>query len=269
MKNKKGRIVILPYKMGSESAEAFAKELKVLRIHPDETKTKFVGRDADVIVNWGNSTFMPQVRKGETPSLINHPRAVRVATDKLETFKVLSNSGVPVPEFTTERQRAEQWLRDEESKRIFCRTILNSHSGNGIVIARKDTEVVNAPLYVKGIPKDREFRVHVLRNVIFDRQEKKARAGIREQLGEDWVSDVRSHANGWVFTRENVTIPKEVEEAAIKAVAALGLDFGAVDICCTKKGVPFVLEINTAPSLQGTTLELYTKVFNKFLGFKE
>ena len=69
---------------------------------------------------------------------------------------------------------------------------------------------------------------------------------------------VRNLANGWVFCRDNVVEPDGLRDAAVSACAALGLDFGAVDIIWNEReNKCYVLEVNTAPGLQGTTLENY------------
>lgn len=264
MKTKR-RIVVLPYKMASQSAGNLSKRLGVKRIIPDPDATKFVARPDDVIINWGNSQFTPKMKAGTRPLLLNTPESIRNAADKLRTFELLHNNGVPAPEFTTSKSIASRWLKEGETSRVFCRTVLNGHSGKGIVIAREPKELVDAPLYVKGVAKQDEYRIHVMRDTVFDEQQKKAKKGIRDEMGPDWESGVRSHANGWVFTRAGVTAPKKVKEAAIKTITALGLDFGAVDIVETKKGKVFVLEANTSPGLEGTTLDNYEQMFKKFL----
>ena len=38
-------------------------------------------------------------------------------------------------------------------------------------------------------------------------------------------------------------------QTIMKAMEAVGLDFGAVDVVITEDGTPYVLEINTAPEL--------------------
>ncbi|MNY81884.1 hypothetical protein D3C86_2236870 [compost metagenome] len=48
------------------------------------------------------------------------------------------------------------------------------------------------------------------------------------------------------------------------AVNALGLDFGAADVIWNDhRKQAFVLEVNTAPGLTGTTLEKYAKALKE------
>jgi len=52
-------------------------------------------------------------------------------------------------------------------------------------------------------------------------------------------------------------------DEGLASVMALGLDFGAVDIVYNENdNKAYVLEINTAPGLSGTTLEKYVEVFS-------
>jgi D-alanine-D-alanine ligase-like ATP-grasp enzyme len=54
------------------------------------------------------------------------------------------------------------------------------------------------------------------------------------------------------------------DQLSVEAVAALGLDFGAVDIIEDKEGNFYVLEINTAPGLEGHTVTSYAKAFHGY-----
>jgi D-alanine-D-alanine ligase-like ATP-grasp enzyme len=53
-------------------------------------------------------------------------------------------------------------------------------------------------------------------------------------------------------------------EHSISAVNTLGLDFGAVDLIVAKDGRVYVLEVNTAPGIEGITLEKYVKAFQNY-----
>ena len=59
-------------------------------------------------------------------------------------------------------------------------------------------------------------------------------------------------------------IPKGLCPLGVEAAKALGLDFGAVDII-EKNGRYYVLEVNTAPRLEGYSIERYSNYFKWFI----
>lgn len=87
---------------------------------------------------------------------------------------------------------------------------------------------------------------------------------------------VRSHANGWVFAHNDLHLPDgtrtAIVDAAIRAVSALGLDFGAVDILVRhRRRDPSslhslaVAEVNTAPGIENTaTLNAYVEAIRGY-----
>ena len=75
---------------------------------------------------------------------------------------------------------------------------------------------------------------------------------------------VRSYDNGWVFCRRNVRIDGAMEATAIKSLMCLGLDFGAVDMI-DLEFLPLVLEVNTAPGIEGTTIQKYADAIRGLL----
>ncbi len=73
---------------------------------------------------------------------------------------------------------------------------------------------------------------------------------------------IRSNKKGWKFsgvTLDNLSAP--LKNAAIKSVAAVGLDFGAVDCAISLIDTPYIIEINSGPGLQGTALQKYVDAF--------
>jgi glutathione synthase/RimK-type ligase-like ATP-grasp enzyme len=183
--------------------------------------------------------------------VLNHPSSVRLASNKINTFRAWSDADVSCPLWTTDSSVARSWI--EDGKTVFARTQLQGHSGSGIVILNDSSEFVSAPLYTQYIKKKKEFRVHVFNNEVIDVQEK------RRSMGSDAGFLIRNHANGFVFCRDNISEPTDLRAVAIHAVRALGLDFGAVDIVYNEHyNQCYALEVNTAPGLEGTTLETYT-----------
>lgn len=240
---------IYPYKMTSESAKALAQALGVKRIRPEGKPIK-----VDHVINWGSSRW---VREVACETYSNGPLFVERATNKLEAFRTLSGH-VTIPEFTEERVEATKWLV-EGCKMVVCRTVLNGHSGHGIVLSTKEEELVDAPLYVKYIPKKHEYRLHThAERGVFFVQQKKKREGV------DANFQIRNHANGFIYANDGVDVPEHVKEMCKKAIITLGLDFGAVDVIYNEKFNTYtILEVNTAPGLAGTTLEKYVQLFTE------
>ena len=239
-------IKIYPYKQGSRSARALADALggRVLRLQGSTYRYN----PRDTIINWGNGQGVPF----RDARYLNSAIAVTNASNKRIAFEVMGYNGVQIPQF---------WTRTEdipdEAFPIVCRTILNGHSGRGIVIANQRDELVNAPLYVRYMKKRDEYRIHVGRMGIIAIQRKAIPNGTNPT-----DTRIRNHHNGYVFVRNNVEPPEQVVEQARLAIAALGLDFGAVDIIWNNHHqLATVLEVNTAPGLEGQTINDYTNYF--------
>lgn len=238
--------IIYPYNMGSGSAKALADILHTKRVYADGN---YYHRARHLVVNWGNSTT--PFWYNQNRNLLNKPTAVKKACNKLETLIQLDLADVSIPQYATSLEEAHSWL---DQSIVVCRTTLTGHSGQGIVLAECSEQLVDAPLYTRHIRHKREFRVHVFKGSVIDFSEKKRRSET------DSVTLVRNHDNGWIYAREEVVLPTAVKEEAIKAVQALGLDFGAVDVGYrTTESKAFVFEVNTSPGLEGQTLVNYAK----------
>ena len=244
------RTFVLPYKQYSNSAKALATVLNCKRV--DGSK---IFKPTDAIINWGSSD-VPMIRGN--PRVINSARAVAAASNKLRTFEILNAAGVATLEGTTSEHHARVWV--EDGLTVYCRTIVTGHSGAGIVVASTQDDVVPAPLYTKAILKAHEYRVHVFNGRVIDLKKKRRR---NDTESSDYI---KNHGHGWVFCRDGVQATVDVYKESIKAVAALGLTFGAVDVLYKEKdNVVAVLEVNTAPGLEGHTLTSYKKAIEEYL----
>lgn len=239
---------LLPYKLASNSAKELARALGIKRIIPGGS---YRPKASTIVLNWGNSKAFTH------PRMINKSQAVSIASNKLRALQTMKQAGITVPEFTTSKEAASEW--QEDGYRVVCRTLLNSHSGKGIVICSPDEPLPYAPLYTKYTKKDKEYRVHVFKCKIIDVCEK------RKRRGTDTVNNlVRTLNNGWVYCRDNVTLSELGKDLSIRAVNALGLDFGAVDLISRGEHY-YVLEVNSAPGLQGSTLRAYVEAIRKYV----
>jgi len=251
-------MLLYPYKNGSEGAKALANSLDILQIKKEGSR--FRGGPEKLVINWGNSMSTEEVDKC---AVINHPKSVALCANKLHFFQAAQrwneNSGlidqIMMPMFSTNMDWAGDYVR--AGYKIVCRTVLNGHSGEGVVIAETADQLVKAPLYVEYIPKKSEFRVHIFDGQVVDVQ-RKAR---NPEIPDDQVNwQVRNHQNGFIYVRDEAAdnVPRGVLTNAINAVKMAKLEFGAVDVLWNdRQARAYVLEINTAPGLTGTTLEGY------------
>lgn len=253
--------IIFPYKMSSQSAKLLRDGLReeftsCRMVYPDRA---YRPKSNHLIINWG-SARIPNWWECCSENFLNDPYSVHCASNKLETIVRLPEE--IRPNHWTERQCIPQ---DTE---VFCRTLLTSRGGNGIVIASNRGELVDAPLYTKSYNVAQEYRVHCTPTEVIDVvQKKRMSTATCEERGIERNDRIRNHDNGWVFAREGIEPTEAVLNAAMSAVASLGLDFGAVDIArTTHNEKPIVcFEVNTAPGIQGSTLEAYINFFKRKL----
>lgn len=256
---------IWPYKQGSSGAHALATALggRVLK----RQGSSYVKKPSDIVVNWGDVN---------PPQFVTKNREhVRDASNKKMFFLKMREKGLQeLPPF---------WLTKEEipldAYPVVCRTVLAGHSGDGIVIADSPSAVVPAQLFVKYMKKKDEYRVHLGRKetpqvsidvlgnpdpdyeiVVISIQKKARRLDVADTL-VDWK--IRNHQNGFIYKRNDINPPSSVVSAARKALDASGLQFGAVDVIFNEhEGKAYVLEINTAPGIEGQTVLDYAAFFN-------
>lgn len=217
--------------------------------------SKYHYRNNHVVVNWGASS-RPPVLVG-VPCL-NPPEAVANAASKRRTFAILHAAGVRVPESTADRGIAQGWVQDSK---VLGRDLDNGSQGRGITVYPRRAELGAHKFYVKYVRKQRELRYHVYKGKVIFIQEK------MKKKGYDGIADkyVRSHHRGWCFAFHHFgenPVPPAIEPVANSAVAALGLDFGAVDIGWNERDGCTVFEVNTAPGLENSSLEAYVEAFN-------
>lgn len=253
-------IIIHPYKMYSKGAKDLkqiiaSNSFPIKRVKPNG---KYTPNKNDLVINWGNRE-KPKWDISIPKLILNNYDKVSIAVNKLKTFEKLKEKEVPIPRFTESLEEALSW-----KTHLIFRKMLESRSGKGAIFIDIENDsyeekLPGTKLFVEYIKKYYEYRVHVFNNKIIDIQQKRKRKGAEADYR------IRSHSNGWVFTREDIFFPIKVEDAAKAAIKALELDFGAVDVIYNKKRQQaYVLEVNTAPGLVGTTLTKYSEAIIEY-----
>lgn len=276
---------IYPYKVGSASARRLRDSLggRLIKLE----NTRYRPRSSHTIINWGNSRRPDWAHEGVT--MMNEPEYVAVASNKLRAFNQLNERGVPTVPFTTDFYTAQEWLL--EGSKVFARHSLSGHSGEGIHVIEpnadnsriaqiaqqladmgherlssvvfdevREVELPTAPLYTRAVSNSGEYRVHVFNGEVILYQKKSRRVdddgNVITAEGEE--ADVRNLASNWVYRTGNLRRLERIEQLAISAIEALGLDFGAVDIIKDNNLNVYVLEVNSAPGLvNDSTLQAY------------
>lgn len=250
----------------------------------------WTGTRKSLLVNWGCSA---NTISGLNAKILNNPNKISNAANKLKSFDLFEDNDVSYPWFVSRndnefKAKLIERVLDDTSRGFMFRTTATGYGGAGIhpvtnfgvkvhaafgslnestigmyidqVLQDIDEPVVFVSEYFKS--RD-EFRVHVVCGQVIFCQRKALRTD--EQRPSNPSFEVRNHANGFIFQQNNIEVPEVVKAEAIKAVQALGLDFGAVDIKAKQEATRpehcAVLEVNTAPGVSGNTLKAYTDVF--------
>lgn len=171
--------------------------------------------------------------------------------DKIEQLACFTSYGVSCPGYVTEASL----IQNLGTGIVFARTLVNSTNGRGIIECNADdSEFPSAPLYTAYIPKRAEYRFHVFGDKVIDVQEKRKKRGFEDERN----TRIRNLSNGYVYCRDGVNPPDGAADLAVRAVQAVGYQYGAVDVIYNeKRNQSYVLEVNSKPGLMGTTLDKY------------
>jgi hypothetical protein len=237
----------------SESAKKVATLLGIRRIR--HRNSRYRARTGDKVINWGASESRPGM---SVVRWFNRPPLRGI--NKLTCFNILRGANVSIPEYTTSRNAVDRdhtWL---------ARHTVTGSGGRGITIINPGDNVPSAPLYVKYVPKKYEVRIHVANGETFDVQQKMFRRGTAGDVNHK----IRSHDNGFIFVRHGLSIPTaalvKCHREAVKAVVALGMDFGAVDVIFNERqDKAFVLEVNSSPGVEASTATNYANMLRRMV----
>lgn len=178
------------------------------------------------------------------------------SVDKLTQYRWFQEQGLSALEFSQNPVDVAQWLSNGHT--VFGRRLLTASCGQGIVVlepggAHMAGEMV-CPVYTKYKKKKREFRVHVFKDQVVAVTEKRRRVGFEGQRD----TKIRNLANGYVFCQTVVNEPAGLRDLALAAAKVTQSHFKGVDIGYNEqKDDLFVIEVNSAPGMQGSNIEAY------------
>ena len=189
--------------------------------------------------------------------------------DKLTQYKWFQKAGLSSLEFTTSPADAHKWV--QQGSVVFGRRLLTASCGHGIEVfdgGEDDGWPLDnnpCPVYTKYKPKKREFRVHVFKDKVVAIVEKRRKTGWQGASN----AKIRNLANGYVFCQDTELTEVFRERVGLLAVAAskvCGSDFRGVDLGYNeKKDDLFVIEVNSAPGIEGSNVDKYVKAMVQYV----
>jgi len=240
------------------------------------------------VVRFGSSTELPGYVE------INTVKACQTSANKLAMKNAFMNNNVKTAEwYVLNKNKFVNKAGEFEGKDLPFPIVAKSHwgsrgNGNYLIQSLEDLE-----LFFKDIKKDntnyifekyynydKEYRLHVTKDGVFYTN--------RKMLKKDTPEDQRWYKNDnncvWIL-EENPLFDKptcwdEIVKESVKALNAVGLDFGAVDVRVQKNttGVKkvknretvdfIIIEINSAPSFGEGTLKKYQQELPKIINRK-
>lgn len=216
-------------------------------------------KEGDVLLIWGASA--PEI---EGIRVLN---GTDIILNKYEEWSFLVNNDVPTLtlylDYQIKRDRAYYI-----SKHNLIGRILKHQGGMDLL-----SSSINPDFWVVKEKFVREYRIHSFNG-------RSIRAGVKVHrdgfvLVEDekkWKPNanlvhpwVRSWDGGWKVSYDDFKSTQNLRSLANKAVKALGLTFGAVDIGELQTGQLKVLEVNRAPGIEGNSVASYVKAIKKWI----
>lgn len=210
-------------------------------------------RGDTIALRWGTAEH------ATLPATIQPSDAIARAGNKLAAFQCFQRDGVPCPEFST----YPPTTGDSVVYDTWFGRRTHGMCGTDIKVYRPgDAWVPGAQdFFTKFIPNRREYRVHVFRDQVIGVMGKYL--DYPDQAGDGFIKNV---AHGYRFRTPAKELKPSRTDAAIAAVKALGLDFGAVDLIIGDDDKEYILEVNTAPALAPLTFAKYIECFKRELG---
>lgn len=224
---------------GSLGARDLVRGLRAARVRAfrlRENGIEGTAHPGDLVVNWGESLTIPTGIRVLNPTIIGN---------KLRELTRLELKGVLVPKFDVKCR--EGWLGRK----------LHHTGGRDLMASPRDPDY-----WTERLTFDEEFRIHIFGG-------KSIRVGIKKPRTPHHSKWIRSYDAGWSIYYDSDAqerVPRGARNAARSACEALGYDFGAVDIGTTQEGKSIVLEVNSAPGLEGKTIEVYVDCIKGLLG---
>ena len=207
-----------------------------------DKRKRYELRDGDIIVCWGAS--VPDIEGIRVLNSLDQPFTAFTEWERLSGFGIPVvglGSGTP-PKYTLVPRLQRQLFE------------------------------INPKFYIQRETFVNEYRIHSFDKRSIRAGVKVPRDGFIPCPEKEWRADaglfhpwVRSFEGGWRVSYDGFKSTSDLRKLAHKAVTALGLTFGAVDIGVQDDGRLKVLEVDKAPRIEGGTIASYTRAITRWI----
>ena len=207
-------------------------------------------RTADTLIRWGSRRPLPAASL-----VLNEPEAIARASDKLRAFAAMSSLSV-VPHARTYAEARERWPVSV----LLGRNRSGARGTDIVPYTPEQRPEQEHAFYTPFIESRDEARIHVVQGSVIRVQKKYL------VVPEDRRSPyIRNYENGFRFSAPQRDLKQSRLDAAVAAVDALGLDFGAVDMLLVSEREHCILEVNTAPGCSPLTAQKYADALGEIV----
>jgi len=194
--------------------------------------------------------------------------AISRSRDKLRSIQLMSKAGIGIPKTVFSRETSDvDDLLDHVGTPVIIK-LASGTQGNGVVLAetRKVARSVIQAFYVNDTAfliqefieesAGTDIRVFVVGNQVVASMQRKS-------LDDDFRSNIHQGGSGTV-----IKLTDEEKKVALKAAKAMGLAICGVDLMRSSRG-PLVLEVNSAPGLEGIEAVTGRNIAGKIIEYIE
>lgn len=185
--------------------------------------------------------------------------------DKITQYQFFTDNQLNAIPWTTDVAVARQWLADGHE--VMCRTRIRGQTGSGIQVVKRGEELPEAKVYTKYLSHKREFRVNIFKNKVVNIREK------LRMLDREGDFHIRNHANGYTTAHARPiddALKQQIYDLAEAASKVSSSDIVGVDIGLNvDRRYPFLIEVNSGPSIEGSTVREMAAAIKGYFAEKE
>lgn len=247
---------ILASKSGILTGKRLARKLG-LNFHTDISK---LNKNNSIIIRYGNAQDSSNIKE-DTES--NSREAIIKCSNKHKLWKYLEDSEILTPRYFL----PNEWQEIIEKGFPILARSREHKSGQDITICNSEDEIPTNTKYLVPFYNDiiREYRVHVAFNEVIKIMRK-------YPIDDESHPVIKTSHFGWQYKLsklDRIKCAKSMTKTALEVAEILGLNFCGIDMAWSsrKRGLGrwIVWEVNSAPSLNSASLEIYAKLFQEKL----